>query len=190
VIQVFPALYLPIGCRPVRYAPLTALALATMAFLNEIPNFFNIVSGSEASKNLDFFFENIMAKPFPVTVHPFTSSTPSSCAYERGDASSRNALVFIGGLTSGPHTSPQTEPIVEAFHTHPELDYSLWEYRMRSSYTGFGFSSLANDAEDLAALVAYLKSIGKDKVVLLGSSTGAFSFSESAPVMHTKSLTC
>jgi pimeloyl-ACP methyl ester carboxylesterase len=132
--------------------------------------------------------ENIMAKPFPVTVHPFTSPTPSSCAYERGNASSRNALVFLGGLTSGPHTSHQTEPIVELLQAHPELDYCLWEFRMRSSYTGFGFSSLSNDAEDLAALVTYLKGIGKDKVVLLGSSTGAFSLSEWVSVMHTNAV--
>jgi hypothetical protein len=156
-----------------------------MAFLNGISDFYNIASVEVKPRKLEQVSENIMAKPFLVTVHPFTSPTPSSCAYERGNVLSRNALVFLGGLTSGPHTSHQTERIVEVFQAHPELDYSLWEFRMRSSYTGFGFSSLANDAEDLAALVAYLKSIGKDKVVLLGSSTGAFSISESASAMHT-----
>lgn len=43
---------------------------------------------------------------------------------------------------------------------------------MRSSYTGFGYSSLANDAEDIAALVTYLRALNKTKIVLLGSSTG------------------
>jgi pimeloyl-ACP methyl ester carboxylesterase len=124
-----------------------------------------------------------MAKSFPVTVHPFTSPTPSSCAYERGDPSSRNALVFLGGLTSGPHTSPQAEAL-EALQAHPELNYSFWEFRMRSSYAGFGFSSLANDAEDLAALVTYLKSIGKEKVVLLGNSTGSFFALHSADYVY------
>jgi pimeloyl-ACP methyl ester carboxylesterase len=43
---------------------------------------------------------------------------------------------------------------------------------MRSSYTGFGYSSLSNDVEDIAAVVTYLRELGKEKVVLLGSSTG------------------
>jgi hypothetical protein len=153
-----------------------------MAFLNGIQVFYNL-DGVEGDSELFKILRecsNIMAKPFPVTVHSFTSATPLSCAYERGDPSSRNALVFLGGLTSGPHTSPQAEPLVEALQAHPELNYSFWEFRMRSSYTGFGFSSLANDAEDLGALVTYLKSIGKEKVVLLGSSTGLFFASHSA----------
>ena len=47
---------------------------------------------------------------------------------------------------------------------------------MRSSYTGFGYSSLANDVEDIAALVKYLQAQGKEKIVLLGSSTGKIVF--------------
>jgi len=112
------------------------------------------------------------SKPFTVTVHPFTSPTPHSRAYERGNTSSRNALVFIGGLTSGPHTTPQLEPLVQTLSGDPDLSFSFWEFRMRSSYTGFGYSSLANDVEDIAASVKYLKEIGKEKIVLLGSSTG------------------
>lgn len=54
----------------------------------------------------------------------------------------------------------------------PSLDYSLWEFRMRSSYTGFGYSSIANDVEDTAALVTYLRKIGKKKIVLIGASSG------------------
>ncbi|KAH7384417.1 hypothetical protein DE146DRAFT_727900 [Phaeosphaeria sp. MPI-PUGE-AT-0046c] len=110
--------------------------------------------------------------PYPVTVHPFTSQVPFSCAYERGNASSRNALVYLGGLTSGPHTTPQVNFLIETLGTTSELSYSFWEFRMRSSYTGFGYSSLANDAEDIAALVVYLRGLGKIKIVLLGSSTG------------------
>ncbi|KAH7067254.1 hypothetical protein BKA63DRAFT_114716 [Paraphoma chrysanthemicola] len=112
------------------------------------------------------------ASPFHVTVHPLPSPTPSSCAYERGSTSSRNALVYVGGLTSGPHTTPQVEPLIRAFEAARDLDYSFWEFRMRSSYTGFGFSSIANDVEDTVALVEYLKGLGKEKVVLVGSSTG------------------
>ncbi|KAH8708359.1 hypothetical protein GQ44DRAFT_628263 [Phaeosphaeriaceae sp. PMI808] len=111
------------------------------------------------------------SNPFPVVVHPFPSQLPFSCAYERGDGQCRNALVFIGGLTSGPHTT-QLDSLVKTLQASPDLSYSCWEFRMRSSYTGFGYSSLANDAEDLSSLVNYLKDLGKEKIVLLGSSTG------------------
>lgn len=111
------------------------------------------------------------AAPFQVTVHPFPSPTPSSCAYERGSPSAQNALIFIGGLTSGPHSTDLTF-LVNMLEQTPSLDYSLWEFRMRSSYTGFGYSSLANDVEDTAALVRYLRKIGKKKTVLIGASSG------------------
>lgn len=116
-----------------------------------------------------------LCKPYPVTVHPFTSLTPYSCAYERGRASSPNALVYIGGLTSGPHTTPALDTVFEVLND-ARLGYSLWEFRMRSSYTGFGHSSLSNDVEDIAALVKYLRELGKKRIVLLGSSTGMHDF--------------
>lgn len=128
----------------------------------------------------------IMApKPFAVTVHPFTSPTPSACAYERGNTFSRNALIYIDGLTGGPHRAQHLDPIVGALQADSKLSYSFWEFRMRSSYTGFGFSSLANDAEDISALVTYLRELGKEKIVLLGSSTGRFSTLEASSTILT-----
>ena len=89
---------------------------------------------------------------YPVTVHPFTSATRWSCAYERGKPSARNAFVYIGGLTGGPHAI-DLDQIDEAFRKSDAVSYSIWEFRMRSSYTGFGYSGLANDAEDIASFV-------------------------------------
>lgn len=43
---------------------------------------------------------------------------------------------------------------------------------MRSSYTGWGYSSLKDDVADIAALVKYLRGKGKEKIVLMGHSTG------------------
>ncbi|EAQ93734.1 hypothetical protein CHGG_01969 [Chaetomium globosum CBS 148.51] len=108
--------------------------------------------------------------PFQLTVHPFPSPTHNSCAYERGPSSAKNALVFIGGLTTGPHATNLT--VLAKALEQSALDYSLWEFHMRSSYSGFGYSSIANDVEDTAALVKYLRGIGKDKIVLMGASTG------------------
>ncbi|CRK15560.1 hypothetical protein BN1723_010711 [Verticillium longisporum] len=109
---------------------------------------------------------------FPVIVHPFQSPTPDSCAYEIGSKASSNALIFIGGLTGGPHPSRTPLTLAHGLADASELNYSVWEFRMRSSYSGFGFSSIANDVEDIKALVTYLRSRGKNKIVLMGVSTG------------------
>lgn len=110
-----------------------------------------------------------------VIVHPFPSATPNSCAYQRGCANSPNALVYVPGLTGGPHTSLAFLDAVQQRLdgiSEEELRFDVWEFRMRSSYTGFGISSIVNDVEDIAALVGYLKVCGKKRVVLMGSSSG------------------
>lgn len=122
-----------------------------------------------------------MPSPYIVRVHPFTSPTPHSCAYEYGTRDSPNALIYISGLTGGPQTSDLVLKIDNALQNMAEtgaVSYSVFEFRMRSSYTGFGYSSLENDVKDLAALVAYLKGedVGKEKVVVMGSSTGMLFF--------------
>ncbi|KAK5651917.1 hypothetical protein OQA88_11576 [Cercophora sp. LCS_1] len=105
--------------------------------------------------------------PFGVTVHPFPSQATGSVAYERGDPSSPNAVVYIPGLTAGPHSFN-----LALLSQSLPASWSLWEFRMRSSFGGFGYSSLANDVEDVSALVGYLRETGKKRVVLMGHSTG------------------
>lgn len=122
---------------------------------------------------------------FAVTVHPFTSPTPHACAYERHPDSDRserpsakdypNAVVYIAGLTGGPHTHESMSAEMSEALRYKKTGYSFFELRLRSSYTGFGASSLANDVEDVGALVKYLREgLQKKKVVLLGSSSGEF----------------
>ncbi len=116
-----------------------------------------------------------LSQPFVTTAHPYISPTNPhaySCAYERGKSSSGNALVYIGGLTSGPHTAVDLVSTLLSTFDENALEYSIWESRMRSSFTRWGYSSLENDAEDIAALVKYLKSLGKKRIVLMGSSIG------------------
>lgn len=74
---------------------------------------------------------------FPVVVHPVVSQTPHSCAYERGNTASHNALVYIGGLTGGPHTAVQLVRTLLTTLNEAALEFSIWEFRMRSSYTGW-----------------------------------------------------
>ena len=111
-------------------------------------------------------------EPFPVMAHTFPSKTRKNCAYEMGNSSAKNALVFIGGLKDGPHTTPYIWTVARHLEQTSSLDYSVFEIRMRSSFDGFGFSSLKNDVEDISALVKYLRNRDKDKIVLMGHSTG------------------
>lgn len=110
---------------------------------------------------------------FVTTVHPFESLTPHACAYEVGLTNAANALVFIGGLGDGPHTVPYPRTIAKRLEAEPDLSYSVFEFRLTSSFSGFGFARLANDVADISALVKYLRSIGKQRVVLMGHSTGS-----------------
>ena len=111
-------------------------------------------------------------EPFPVTVHPYRSRTRGSCAYELGGGSHQNAIIFIGGLKDGPHTTPYIRVVAKHLETRPDLDYSIFEIRMRSSFLGFGTSCLTNDVQDISSLVSYLRKLGKQKIVLFGHSTG------------------
>ncbi|EFQ33315.1 uncharacterized protein GLRG_08459 [Colletotrichum graminicola M1.001] len=111
------------------------------------------------------------SSPFSCTVHHYESPTSHASAYEIGPSEALNAILFIGGLGDGPHTVFYTKTIA----THLEKtgqDWSIFEIRMRSSFSGYGYSSLKNDVEDISALVRYLRGIGKKKVVLMGHSTG------------------
>lgn len=125
-----------------------------------------------------------LPRPISVTVHPFISPARPhgySSAYERGNTLSCNAIVYIGGLTSGPHTALDISQTLLTALDDAKLGYSIWEFCMRSSYSGWGYSSLKNDVEDVAPLVKYLIDIGKSRVVLLGSSTGKFTCIQKFP---------
>ncbi|KAK2761899.1 esterase lipase [Colletotrichum kahawae] len=108
--------------------------------------------------------------PFSCVVHPYDSPTSNATAYEIGPPGS-NAILFVGGLGDGPHTVSYTQTIAKKLEAK-RLDWSVFEIRMRSSFTGYGYSSLKNDVEDISALVRYLRGIGKKKIVLMGHSTG------------------
>lgn len=116
----------------------------------------------------------IMAsKPFSVTVHPYPSKVKHACAYELGSSQARNALIFVGGLGDGPHTVPYIRTVAAKIEADTGLSYSVFEIRIRSSFCGFGWNNLAKDVQDISSLVKYLRGIGKEKVVLMGHSTGS-----------------
>ena len=112
--------------------------------------------------------------PFLTRVHYYDSPTRHSCAYESGALDSPNVILAIGGLGDGPHTVPYFHDLaarLDAANTSPK--YSVFQIRLKSSFVGFGTSSLAEDVAHISSLVKYLRRIGKEKIVLLGHSTGS-----------------
>ncbi|EHK21091.1 uncharacterized protein TRIVIDRAFT_51661 [Trichoderma virens Gv29-8] len=107
--------------------------------------------------------------PLPVTVHPYR---PDYAAYETGSVRRKNAIIFIGGLGDGPHSVQYLRTVARHLEEAENLSYSLFEFRIRSSFSGFGTGSIADDVADISTFVKYLRSISKDKVVLFGHSTG------------------
>ncbi|KAJ8121730.1 hypothetical protein ONZ43_g1893 [Nemania bipapillata] len=121
---------------------------------------------------------------FTTTVHPFPSPTSRACAYEIGPQNAKNALVFIGGLGDGPHTVAYPRAIAKQLEENPDLGYSVFEFRLKSSFSAFGFARLVDDVADTSALVKYLRSLGKERIVLMGHSTGCQDCMEYVSPVH------
>ncbi|KAI1268307.1 dolichol-phosphate mannosyltransferase [Xylariaceae sp. FL1019] len=142
-------------------------------------------SGLLSSSYLGFHFTSMAApNTFSTTVHPFPSPTAHACAYEVGPRNAANALVFIGGLGDGPHTVPYPRAIAERLEANQELSYSVFELRLKSSFGGFGYSRLVDDVADISALVKYLRTIGKERIILMGHSTGSQDCMEYTASIH------
>jgi pimeloyl-ACP methyl ester carboxylesterase len=80
-----------------------------------------------------------------------------------------NVCILIGGLTDGPLSLPYTNKLAEKLD---QLNFSLALPVLRSSYAGYGISSLSEDSEDLCNLISTLQLKEEGKVILLGHSTG------------------
>ncbi|KAK1563174.1 hypothetical protein Q3G72_023456 [Acer saccharum] len=93
---------------------------------------------------------------------------PVQVAFKQGDY--KQQVIFVGGLTDGFMATEYLEPLAIALDKER---WSLVQLLMSSSYTGYGTSSLQQDAKELDQLISYL--INKEDsegVVLLGHSTG------------------
>jgi pimeloyl-ACP methyl ester carboxylesterase len=124
-------------------------------------------------------FESALAAP---------NNSADSSALQSGYASHK--CILIGGLSDGMWPVPysptldeackavtleynqQSKPSDEQAHSI-HVGWSLVQPVIRSSYTGFGHSSLDNDAEDLLALLDYLVEHREAKsFAIVGHSTG------------------
>lgn len=95
-------------------------------------------------------------------------SKSAQVAFKTGDY--KQQVVFIGGLTDGFLATEYLEPLAIALDKEK---WSLVQFLLSSSYSGYGISSLKEDATELDQLINHL--INKEDsegVVLLGHSTG------------------
>ncbi|KAJ4847252.1 hypothetical protein Tsubulata_004664 [Turnera subulata] len=93
---------------------------------------------------------------------------PVQVAFKTGDY--KQQLIFVGGLTDGFLATEYLEPLAIALDNEK---WSLVQLLMSSSYSGYGTSSLQQDAAEIDQLISYL--INKEDsegVALLGHSTG------------------
>ncbi|OAV92387.1 hypothetical protein PTTG_27665 [Puccinia triticina 1-1 BBBD Race 1] len=90
-------------------------------------------------------------------------------AFESGDLEARSTVIFIGGLGDGLCAVPYIDLLAAALE---EVNFSLIQVLLSSSYAGFGFGSIEKDAQEIRKLLRYLRTIGKSQFVLLGHSTG------------------
>ncbi|KAH3680194.1 hypothetical protein WICPIJ_008355 [Wickerhamomyces pijperi] len=109
-------------------------------------------------------------KPQSGTVHEYT---PRLQAFEltptNQSITPSNAIVFIGGLTDG----LLTVPYITELNKHLPSQWSIFQIIFSSSYIGWGTGSLDRDVKEVGLLVTYLKEkLGKEKVIIMGHSTG------------------
>jgi pimeloyl-ACP methyl ester carboxylesterase len=90
-------------------------------------------------------------------------------AFKSGSVDSRRSIILVGGLTDGLCSLPYVDELNSSCQKN---GYTLIQLIMRSSYSGFGVGSLANDAEDLQSLIAKLIEQGISSIHLVGHSTG------------------
>ncbi len=105
-------------------------------------------------------------KPIPALVA--VEHVPS--VQHNAPSSSKNTLIFLGGLFDGLLTVPFVAPIVSALPS----SWSLIEPTLSSAYRQWGFSSLGENVAEIARIVEYFRKLRpQGKVVLLGHSTGS-----------------
>ncbi|XP_054807347.1 UPF0613 protein PB24D3.06c-like isoform X2 [Prosopis cineraria] len=88
-------------------------------------------------------------------------------AFRTGDH--KRQVIFIGGLTNGFLATSYLEPLAVALDRE---NWSVIQFLMSSSYSGYGTSGLQQDAKELDLLINYLIDVeDSEGVILLGHST-------------------
>jgi triacylglycerol esterase/lipase EstA (alpha/beta hydrolase family) len=95
----------------------------------------------------------------PVSAFEITSTT---------SVSTPNLLLWIGGLTDTYHSVSYVYTLASALPS----SWSLAQVNLSSAGSGWGIASLDQDVNELSSLIAHFRTQGKQKVVIMGHSTG------------------
>jgi len=98
-------------------------------------------------------------------VHPVSAFevTPSSAS-----TPTPNLLLWIGGLTDTYHSVSYVYTLAASLPS----SWSLAQANLSSAGSGWGTSSLSQDVTEISSLVSHFRAQGKQKVVIMGHSTG------------------
>ncbi|KAI5200698.1 DUF1749-domain-containing protein [Aureobasidium subglaciale] len=93
----------------------------------------------------------------PVSAFEVTTSSTSS-----------NLLLWIGGLTDTYHSVNYVYRLAQALPPN----WSLAQTNLSSAGSGFGIATLSRDVNEISSLITHFRDTGKQKVVIMGHSTG------------------
>ncbi|EOR03513.1 hypothetical protein E3P92_03887 [Wallemia ichthyophaga] len=87
-----------------------------------------------------------------------------------GDKASAQVVVFVAGLTNTLLSVPYVAPLSEALERE---GWGLCQLLTSSSGYGFAHGSLDRDVREISSALGELRKLGKQKIVLMGHSTGS-----------------
>src|SRR5689334_19664794 len=125
---------------------------------------------SSDTKSLESKSSETNAMAFPGTAHKYSKRRVAfEHTYLNPFNDAPNTILWVGGLGDGLLTVPYPSEIAKSLPSN----WVIAEVLLGSSYRGWGTSSLARDARELAECVSYFKQLrpGK-KIVVMGHSTG------------------
>lgn len=97
------------------------------------------------------------------------TSEPARLPLINSDLTLPHSVVFIGGLTDTLGSVTYLDRLAQGVASY---GFSVTQLQLSSSLGGFGVCSLEGDAQEISLAVKWLRSKGKDKIILMGSSTG------------------
>ncbi|GAA5854015.1 hypothetical protein JCM8547_008194 [Rhodosporidiobolus lusitaniae] len=98
---------------------------------------------------------------------------PYVTAFEYGAAGRPNLVVWIGGLGDNLASTAYVPTLAAKLNAiEGEGGWGLVQANLRSGGSGWGGSNVEEDAEGLAKVVEYFRAGGRQKIVLMGFSTG------------------
>jgi len=129
-----------------------------------------MISGSDSQRDAEVKKEITLVDCFGIdgTIFPYSQSA-NLCAFD-SNVKCDSSLVFIHGITEGFLSIPLLPDLTKVLSDMASA--SVIQLIMRSSYSGYGVTSLDTDVRDLVDLLKELKLRGKKRIILCGHSTG------------------